>query len=260
MIEVLEQKDLAYALMVVADELANDVGLGLEARAATALDAAFGAEDIRHAAIRTLVDRARSIARSRAAEVERAATRARVKTEHPELSDDEVGRWPRATAEERKRTLEWAAGRRELDARNARETAGHVGPMRPGSWSKHNSCNDCQQCQEGWDELRVHEDKWRARRIEIQQGYENQLRAELFVEWTSALLGAEIAMPDGTRTTWGEATIEQHERRRAMSAGNAMANMENAARHAEAVDLLRQTGALNLNTALLTIHRTDSDL
>lgn len=72
----------------------------------------------------------------------------------------------------------------------------------------------------------------------IVDDYKDQLR----IEWTAQLLASEIAMPDGTLTTWGAATIEQHEARAAMFEANAVANAEGAARHLKAIDELRAAG------------------
>lgn len=89
-----------------------------------------------------------------------------------------------------------------------------------------------------------------ARWAELQAQYEREVRAELFIEWTAQLLSTEIAMPDGRRTTWGMATVSEHRARHAMLTANASANTVNAARHAEALDLLESTGATCLIEAL----------
>lgn len=74
--------------------------------------------------------------------------------------------------------------------------------------------------------------------------------AALRVEWTSELLASEFAMPDGVRTTWGEATIDQHRERLAMFTANAQANIEGAARHQKAIDELSASGATSLRDLL----------
>jgi hypothetical protein len=84
----------------------------------------------------------------------------------------------------------------------------------------------------------------------ITKTYEEAVKAELRVAWTAELLSAGIAMPDGTRTTWGDATLEQHRARHDMLAHSAQTNMENAARHALAMDLLEKTGSTNLNEVM----------
>lgn len=67
------------------------------------------------------------------------------------------------------------------------------------------------------------------------------------MEWTRELLGSDFALRDGTRVTWGAATLEQHTERRAMFADNARANLEGAARHEIAIQELTTSGARNLN-------------
>lgn len=76
------------------------------------------------------------------------------------------------------------------------------------------------------------------------------LRESWEMEWTQELLASRFALGDGTDTTWGLATREQHEYRYKMHAANAVAGMEGAARHRAALDTLEQTGAANLYDAL----------
>jgi hypothetical protein len=71
--------------------------------------------------------------------------------------------------------------------------------------------------------------------------------AELRIEWTAELLGSDFALADGTRVTWGEATVEQHEERAAMFQRNAVANAEGAARHLHALEALKFAGRETLN-------------
>lgn len=69
----------------------------------------------------------------------------------------------------------------------------------------------------------------------------------LKMEWTAELLASDFAMADGTRVTWGDATLEQHEERAALFQRNALANSEGAARHLKAVEALRESGRTTLN-------------
>lgn len=69
----------------------------------------------------------------------------------------------------------------------------------------------------------------------------------LRIEWTNELLATEIALPDGTRTTWGAATVEQHTERAQMFERMAQGNLEGAARHRKAIDELRSSGASSLS-------------
>lgn len=69
---------------------------------------------------------------------------------------------------------------------------------------------------------------------------------EMRLEWTAELLGSEFALRDGTRVTWGEATVEQHSERVALFMDNAHANMEGAARHQKAIEALQSAKAPTL--------------
>lgn len=60
-------------------------------------------------------------------------------------------------------------------------------------------------------------------------------RKDLRMEWTEELLESTFALGDGTRVSWGEATIDQHQERVAMFMGNVAANIEGAARHEQAI-------------------------
>jgi len=216
---------MTYSLDVdlwdIARKLAMDLSPGVEERAAQALDAYVGESDLRTIAIMYLVDMARRNARGVAAAAERDATS------------------------------------REIATQVTARTDGHIGSAKPGSWSKRNRCHNCEKCKAGWRYVEEHQAEWDAedkKRQEehdekirkIYDDYEADIRREMIVEW-SKLLGVEIAMPNGERTTWGMATIEQHRLRHEMLVQNAMINAENAARHAEAISLLERTGAVNLH-------------
>jgi hypothetical protein len=73
-----------------------------------------------------------------------------------------------------------------------------------------------------------------------------RFRDELRIEWTRDLLDASIALPDGRVTTWGEATVDEHEARAELFTRNAIANAEGAARHRQAIDELNASGARTL--------------
>lgn len=68
----------------------------------------------------------------------------------------------------------------------------------------------------------------------------------LEMTWTPELLGQSISMPDGSTTTWGEATIEQHEIRYGMFTQYAQTNIEGAARHQHAIESLRNAKVATL--------------
>jgi hypothetical protein len=213
----------------IATMLSEDLGRELEERATQALDKYLSQRDLRKIVIRHLMERARGIARYRASQAEEAATEQRRLREQDErISVRDVARVERI--------------------------AGHVGSKNPGSTSKRNKCNNCIECKESWASWDTweaeHEVKHSQKMRAIFDDYENTIRREMFVKWTK-LLGVEIAMPSGERTTWGKATLEQHHLRHEMLTQNAMLNAENAARHAEAISVLEKTGAMNLMEAIL---------
>jgi len=72
-------------------------------------------------------------------------------------------------------------------------------------------------------------------------------KAALRMEWTAELLNSTIALPDGTRTTWGAATVEQLKARAAMLVAHAAGTAESAARVLCAVDELEAAGVDCLN-------------
>lgn len=63
---------------------------------------------------------------------------------------------------------------------------------------------------------------------------------------TRELMATEFALPDGRRVTWGDATEQDHRERIAMLDGNIFANIETAARHSAALDLIIEAGARTL--------------
>lgn len=66
------------------------------------------------------------------------------------------------------------------------------------------------------------------------------------LEVTQELLSSIFALGDGTRVTWGEATIEQHEQRIAMLTTSISGTVETAARHEVAVEMIRSAGVRTL--------------
>jgi hypothetical protein len=77
--------------------------------------------------------------------------------------------------------------------------------------------------------------------------FTKQYAAELRIEWTAELLASPFALPDGTRVTWGEASLAQHQERVEMFEANVAANVEGAARHRRAIDALQEARAGCLN-------------
>jgi hypothetical protein len=76
--------------------------------------------------------------------------------------------------------------------------------------------------------------------------YESSIK----VKWAEELLDTGFALPDGTLTTWGDATVEQHNSRIRMLNDQARASTENAARHLKAVNTIGEAGAANLREAV----------
>lgn len=72
--------------------------------------------------------------------------------------------------------------------------------------------------------------------------YKERLR----MDWTEELLGSEFALGDGTRVRWGDATAEQHRYRYELHKRNALAGLEGAARHHQAIERLEATGSRTL--------------
>ena len=109
---------------------------------------------------------------------------------------------------------------------------------------------DCAECV-AWRERQVEVDEWEldreAKMINRLGAILEEYKAELRTEWTTELLDATFALPDGIRVMWGEATIEQHEARIQMLSSIASGTLETAARHGQAVDELRAASAATLN-------------
>jgi hypothetical protein len=57
---------------------------------------------------------------------------------------------------------------------------------------------------------------------------------------TRELLGTEFALGDGRSVTWGTATKQDHQTRIDLLTKNAAGNVEAAARHSQAIDLLNE--------------------
>lgn len=70
---------------------------------------------------------------------------------------------------------------------------------------------------------------------------------ELKTEWTQELLDAGFALPDGTVVKWGDATVAEHQQRVDMFSKQAIAAVEDGARHQQAIDVLTESGASCLN-------------
>lgn len=71
-------------------------------------------------------------------------------------------------------------------------------------------------------------------------------RDEATLRQLNRFLELSFALGDGERVTWGEATIEQHERRIAMLKKQVKGTVRTIRRHEEAVRRLREAGAMCL--------------
>lgn len=78
------------------------------------------------------------------------------------------------------------------------------------------------------------------------RGSIEQFAQSIRLELTQELLNTEFALGDGVRVTWGNATVEQHQKRAEMLTGNATANAEAAARHIVAVRMIEEAGKPSL--------------
>lgn len=89
-------------------------------------------------------------------------------------------------------------------------------------------------------------EEWEASRFSGLRELVDDMTSKLRLKWEKDLLESKFALRDGTRVTWADATIEQHEERAAMFEQNVLANAEGAARHRRAVQDLTEAGAQTL--------------
>lgn len=83
------------------------------------------------------------------------------------------------------------------------------------------------------------------------EGFADSVR----IEWHDPeLLEAKIARPDGSYTTWGNASREDHRARIEMFRVNATANIEGAGRHIAALRDLEESGSETLNEMVGVAH------
>lgn len=78
---------------------------------------------------------------------------------------------------------------------------------------------------------------------------------EVRLETTRELLSSMFALGDGTDVSWGDATIEQHQRRAEMLLRNAVGNTDTAALHTAAVRMITEAGV----TCLREVSDTGQD-
>jgi hypothetical protein len=91
-------------------------------------------------------------------------------------------------------------------------------------------------------------DEYRRRYPSIAQAmadFRDQVRLEL----TQELLGSTFQLGDGRRTTWGAATVEDHQQRIALLLRGVEGSLATAALHEQAIEMLRESGAHCLSEA-----------
>lgn len=74
----------------------------------------------------------------------------------------------------------------------------------------------------------------------------NEAARLIRLEVSEQLLTSEFALGDGRTVTWGEATLDDHRTRVRIGTNNAVANMEDAARHTAAINMLLESGSSRL--------------
>jgi hypothetical protein len=74
-----------------------------------------------------------------------------------------------------------------------------------------------------------------------------KLAQQFELQITTKLLTSTFALGDGRLVTWGAATIPEHRQRMVLLQKNAAGNIETAARHAKAIELLEGAGVPCLN-------------
>lgn len=146
------------------------------------------------------------------------------------------------------RTIEQTAGTpAPASPRTAPSEDLYLGKYRHGSSSKTRGavprgCS-CPTCEEVRTLDAEHRTRFHRGMTALLDGYAAHLR----MEWTTELLASSFALGDGTSTTWGAATIAQHEQRIGMLTDHAGATLETAARHRAAVEAIRTAGAERLD-------------
>ena len=77
-----------------------------------------------------------------------------------------------------------------------------------------------------------------------------EIERDLHEEWTAELLLGAFSLPDGTRVTWGTATVTQHEARAQQLESMASGDLRTASIHRAAVKDIREAGAISLSGAV----------
>lgn len=169
-----------------------------------------------------LAEKARGLRRERVLEIERTAMKEAVRqVAHSKAFDAEAFR-ERLRKEREERYARMQA--KDAERRAAREEYYQSGE------AKNITSQFFAEVNAAIDELKVH------------------LRDEIVMEWTTELLESAITLSDGTVTTWGEASVLDHNDRIEMFDKNTKANLEGAVRHEYAVKVLVESGQPSLNS------------
>jgi hypothetical protein len=70
------------------------------------------------------------------------------------------------------------------------------------------------------------------------------------VEWTAELMATTFGLPDGRRTTWADATVEDHTAHITMMGGQVRGMVEDIAMHEHAISTITAAGAATLAEAV----------
>lgn len=73
-----------------------------------------------------------------------------------------------------------------------------------------------------------------------------ELANSLHEQWTAAMLAGEFALPDGTRVSWADASVAQHNLRATQLEGLAAGDLATASIHRRAINDLRAAGVATL--------------
>jgi hypothetical protein len=261
------------------------IGIAQEAASATEEDSRaiaergvrkIGPKQLRELAVLYVVNMIDYYRRAEARQVERAASlyveqgsasieresEAQRQTDEREawLADPSILDWGRRTAEtgvatvimdskQRKKWIKWLGDRYEdwyargLDLSDHARAAGLYESAGRGEFF----------AADFWpDGCMAYRDMQRVKRV-----YEliDEVAEDVRLETTRELLDTFFALGDGTRTTWGSATIAEHEQRIELLARQSAGVIDTAASHRAAIDMIGEAGV----TCLAEVPRDDPD-
>lgn len=193
---------------------------------------AYDVDGIRRARVREIELEAEELARRAQEEAERAAVRER---EAPERGREE---------QERRAHLEanpWLA------RRNSRLFKAWAITGEGVRWLAREAELDAQEAAETRERLEMGNAAYFQRKMDhLVEKFRSEVEQETVLKLTAELLGAEFALGDGRRVTWGSATITEHTTRVEMLFANVHGNMATIKRHEAAVKLIASAGVSTL--------------